>query len=188
MQVYQGNTLVTAPQAAASFEARGINRTYLLLANAAAECEYRCELHLVQREEDNVERVLAAAPLLEVNTMMLQLAVPAPCTLYLRATCPASSGCHAPEPVRLDSPVEQQALLLDSQADLPDAAHAELLLQRIEVKVMHEGGTAQETDSVAESALGQQVVRRAVTWSLVITIIGLQGCLLCRVSGMRMLH
>jgi len=187
LQVLHSAATIALPHAAAPVEERAVDKTYLVTAEIAAGCEYVCELRLVQLGTGSVEQVLAAAPLLEVNTVVLQFAESASCTFALHATCPASSACHAPEGLSLGSLAEQQALAMESQTDLPGLAHADMLLQKIHVKHDHEHATAQGPESHAKFAPALQGVRRVVTWSLFVTLIVLQGCLLCRASGMHML-
>ena len=186
LQVSHSAATTALPQAAAPVEERAVDKTYLVNAEIAAGCEHVCELRLVQLETGSVERVLAAAPLLGINTVVLQFVDTAPCTFVLRATCPASSACHAPEAMSLDSPAEQQALSMESESDQPGLTHADMLLQKIRVKHMHEH--AQGPESRARFAFVLQGVRRFVTWSLFVTLVGLQGCLLCRASRMHMLR
>ncbi len=188
LQVLHSAATTALPQAAAPVEERAVDKTYLVTAVIAAGCEHVCELRLVQLETGSVEQVLAAAPLLEVNTVVLHFSESAPCTFALHATCPASSACHAPEVLSLGSLAEQQALVAESHTNLPGLAHADILLQKIHVMHVHEHATAQGPESHAKLAPALQGVRRVVTWSLFVMLIVLQGCLLCRASRMHMLR
>jgi len=187
LQVLHSAATTALLQAAAPVEERAVDKTYLVTAVIAAGCEHVCELRLTQLETGSVEQVLAAAPLLEVNTVVLQFSESAPCTFALHATCPAASACHAPEILSLGSLAEQQALVVESHTNLPGLAHAHILLQKIHVMHVHEHATAQGPESHAELAPALQGVRRVVTWSLFVVLIVLQGCLLCRASRMHML-
>ena len=170
-----------------------MNRTFLIAADVAQQCQHRCKLRLRLLDgESGASAVLAAAPLLGMNTLRLQLPMKQGCSLSLEAACDAGRSCHASGQVVVDGVdmLQQHAANADHDRDSTSTA-ATLLTQSIVVQHV-----ASDAVSTATAVDARQSMRLASvsTKQLVLTIIsvvaltGLQGCLLHRVRDQRRLQ
>ena len=162
-----------------------MNRTFLLAADIAVQCQHHCELRLRHLDRGG-SALLAAAPLLSLNTVRLQLPIKRGRSLSLEAACAAGRSCHASGQVVVDNMdmLQQGAASTDDDHDGMSSAHAvKLLPQSIVVRQTAGDAVAASTAVNAHQSLpfaNKQLVFSTIS---VIALFGLQCCLLQRVRG-----
>lgn len=163
-----------------------VNRTFLLAADIAEQCRDCCELRLRHLDsESSASAVFAAAPLLSVNTLTVQLPVERGCSLALDAACAAGTSCQARGEVMLDDAVlqRQYAASADRSCDSSDSMSSAVTMLNQSIVVQHTTGDAASTPPAGNAHQSMQLAsmctrQLVVSVVCVIAISGLQGCLL----------
>ena len=183
-QVEDGSTACQRHTAHNVSEKVTVNATFLLAANIAEQCQDCCELRLRHLDsESNASAVFAAAPLLSVNTLRVQLPVKQGCSLVLEAACAAGTSCQAGGEVVLDDVVWQQyAASTDPNNDSMSSSVTTLSQS---IVVQHATGDAGSTLPAVNAHQSTQstsisIVQLALYAVWLVAVVGLQACLLLR--------
>lgn len=163
-----------------------VSTTFLLAADIAKQCQDCCELRLRHLDSNsNAGAVFAAAPLLSVNTVTVQLPVKQGCSLVLEAACAAGSSCQASGEMMLDDAVwlQRYAANADHSIGSSDGVSSAVTMLPQSIVVQHTTGDAVSTPSAGNAHesihLASMSTRQLlISVMCVIAISGLQGCLL----------
>ena len=191
-QVGRGST-ARQRQAAAMVSDKVENRTFLVAADIAEQCQDACELRLRHLGRgSSASAVIAATPLLSVNTLRLQLPLGPGCSLALEVACAAGTSCQASGEVVVDDVVvlQQDAASADYDDDSMSGA-VTMLTQSI--LVQHMAGEAVSTPPALNAHQSMRFASMSTRQLLLSTVcvlamIGLQGCLLDRMRDQGRSH
>ena len=183
-QVEDGSTACQRHTAHNVSEKVTVNTTFLLAADIAEQCQDCCELRLRHLDSESyASAVFAAAPLLSVNTLTVQLPVKQGCSLVLEAACAAGTSCQASGEVVLDDVVLlQYAASTDPKNDSMSSSVTTLSQS---IVVQHTTGDAGSTPPAVNGHQSTQsasisIVQLALYTVWLVAIVGLQTCLLLR--------
>ena len=173
-----------------------INRTFLLAADIAEQCQDCCELRLRHLDSgSSASTVFAAAPLLSMNTLTVQLPVKQGCSFVLEAACAAGTSCQASDEAVLDDAVllQQYAASADHSSDSSDSTSGAVTMLTQSIVVQHITGDAASIKPAGNAHQSMQLASMStrqlvVSVMCVVAISGLQGCLIHKVRKQERAH
>ena len=195
-QAEDGGTARLRQAAAVVSEEVPINRTFLLAADIAEQCQDCCELRLRHLDSgSSASTVFAAAPLLSMNTLTVQLPVKQGCSLVLEASCAAGTSCQASGEVMLDNAVllQQYAASADHSSDSSEGTSSAVTMLTQSIVVQDTMGDAGSTPPAVDKHQSMQLASMStrqlvVSVMCVVAISGLQGCLIHKVRKQERAH